>query len=150
ESLFESNLVQKSDLKENSQEKQQASSMDAQQHHSETIPLDTVLRVCPDIREYATDGIRSWRDLFNASNLVSRFLGITQSAYLDAQQTMGMEGVSAVIAWLLQRAGDIQSPGGYLRSLTHKARAGAFSISQLLMTNLKANKATTVNAYAEY
>ena len=150
ESLFESNLVQKNDLKVNSQEKQQISSTDAPQHHSEAIPLDMVLRACPDIREYATDGIRSWRDLFNISNLVSRFLGITQSAYLEAQQTMGMEGVSAVIAWLLQRAADIQSPGGYLRSLTQKARAGGFSIPQLLMTSLKANKATTIKDFAGY
>ena len=37
ESLFESNLVQKNDLKANSREKQQASSTDAPQHHSETI-----------------------------------------------------------------------------------------------------------------
>lgn len=134
ESLFESKSVQKIDLKANSAEKRTPVS-----NLPETIPLDMVLRACPDIREYASDGIRSWRDLVEASTMVSRFLGITHSAYVEARQTMGMEGVSAVIAWLLQRAGDIQSAGGYLRSLTQKARGGGFSISQLLMSTLKEN-----------
>lgn len=137
ESLFESQNSKKIDLKTNTPEKQVSVST-----APESIPLGMVLRACPDIIDYASDGIRSWRDLFEASHIVSRFLGITQSAYFDAQQTFGMEGVSAVIAWLLQRAGDIQSAGGYLRSLTHKARGGGFSISQLLMSTLKGNWAT--------
>ncbi len=137
ESLFESKSGQKIDLKASTLERQAPVST-----APESVSLDMVLRACPDIREYAVDGIRSWRDLVDASNLVSRFLGITQSAYFDAQQTFGMEGVSAVIAWLLQRAGDIQSAGGYLRSLTQKARRGGFSISQLLMSTLKGNWAT--------
>jgi len=141
ESLFESKSGHKIDLKANSAEKQEPVSVVA-----ETVPLDMVLRACPDIREYASDGIRSWRDLVDASPMVSRFLGITQSAYVEARQTLGMEGVSAVIAWLLQRAGDIQSAGGYLRSLTQKAREGGFSISQLLMSTLKGNwTAVTAN-----
>jgi len=136
ESLFESKSVQKIDLKANNPEKQAPVS-----NLPESIPLDMVLRACPDIREYASDGIKSWRDLVDASTLVSRFLGITQSAYDDARQTLGMEGVSAVIAWLLHRAGDIQSAGGYLRSLTQKARGGGFSISQLLMSTLMGSRA---------
>lgn len=136
ESHFESKPVQKIDLKANSPEMREPVS-----NLPESIPLDMVLRACPDIREYATDGIRSWRDLVDASTLVSRFLGITQSAYDDARQTLGMEGVSAVIAWLLQRAGEIQSAGGYLRSLTQKARGGGFSISQLLMSTLMGSRA---------
>lgn len=137
ESLFESQNCKKIDLKTNTPEKQVSVST-----APESIPLDMVLRACPDIIDYASDGIRSWRDLFEASHIVSRFLGITHSALLEAKQAMGMEGVSAVIAWLLQRAGDIQSAGGYLRSLTQKARGGGFSISQLLMSTLKGNWAT--------
>lgn len=141
ESHFESKSVQEIDLKANSPEKRTPESVVA-----ETIPLDMVLRACPDITEYASDGIRSWRDLVDASALVSRFLGITQSAYVEARQTLGMEGVSAIIAWLLQRAGEIQSAGGYLRSLTQKARGGGFSISQLLMSTLKGSRsAVTAN-----
>jgi len=134
ESHFESKSGQKIDLKANTPEKQTPMSV-----VPETIPLDMVLRACPDIREYASDGIRSWRDLIEASDLVSRFLGITQSALFEAKQVLGMEGVATVVAWLLQRAGEIQSAGGYLRSLPVKARGGGFSISQLLMSTLKGN-----------
>ena len=134
ESHFESRSVQKIDLEANSPEKPTSEFVVA-----ETIPLDMVLRACPDIREYASDGIRSWSDLVDASTMVSRFLGITQSAYVEARQTLGTEGVSAVIAWLLQRAGDIQSAGGYLRSLTQKARGGGFSVGPMLMAQLQTN-----------
>lgn len=102
-----------------------------------TIPLDMVLRACPDIKTYAPQGIASWRDLVTASQLVARFLGITQSAYNEAMQVMGFAGASTTIAWILQRIGEISSAGGYLRSLTQKARAGGFSIQTLLLTNLK-------------
>lgn len=139
ESLLESQNVQKDDLKANDPAKEAASNLVVPSHRSEATPLDMVLRACPDIKDYAPNGIASWRDLIDASHMVSRFLGIAQSTFLEARQVMGLEVVSAVVAWLLQRAGDIQSPGGYLRSLTHKAREGSFSITQILMTSLKAN-----------
>jgi len=139
ESLFESQNVKRNDLKANSPVRTEHSKSEVQQPHTETVPLDMVLRACPDIRDYAPDGITSWRDLANASHLVSGFLGITKSAYTEASQIMGLQGVSAIIAWLLQRAGDIQSPGGYLRSLTQKARGGGLSITQIMIAGMKRN-----------
>jgi replication initiation protein RepC len=96
------------------------------------VSLDLVLRCCPAIRDYAQSGISTWRDLLDASRTVALFLGITDTAYRDATFVMGREGVSAVIAWLLQRIDRISSAGGYLRSLTQKAREGNLSIGKLL------------------
>jgi replication initiation protein RepC len=39
---------------------------------------------------------------------------------------------------ILQRAEAIKSPGGYLRALTEKARAGQFSLGPVLMALLRA------------
>ncbi|MBN9045299.1 MAG: replication initiation protein, partial [Rhizobiales bacterium] len=139
ESLFESKNIQKIDLKGIPTSKTAQSKCVVSQSSADKIPLDMVLRACPDIRDYAPAGISCWRDLIEVSRVVSGFLGIARSAYLEASQTMSLEGVSAVVAWLLQRAGEIQAPGGYLRSLTQKARGGGFSIVQVLMTGLKAN-----------
>ncbi|UVV70954.1 plasmid replication protein RepC [Brucella anthropi] len=104
-----------------------------------SISLDQILRSCPDIREYGAKGIGTWRELLDASRIVSGFLGISQSAYQEAIRFMGPETASTAIAWILQKISTINSPGGYLRSLTQKARGGTFSIRQLLFSGMRTN-----------
>ncbi|MFW7355007.1 MAG: plasmid replication protein RepC [Brucella sp.] len=141
ESLFESQNGKKIDLKVNSSEATVPVSLEREERIrvSPSISLDQVLRTCPDIREYGANGIASWRDLHDASRIVSGFLGISRSAYQEAITSMGAETASTAIAWILQKLATINSPGGYLRSLTQKARGGGFSISQLLFSGMKAN-----------
>lgn len=103
------------------------------------VALESVLRACPDIAAYSSTGIKSWRELLDTSHLVSKFLGIGQQLWLEALATIGMENTSSVIAWLLQKGSEIQSAGGYLRSLIQKGRAGELSVSSLLMACLKTN-----------
>ncbi len=140
ESLPESLLKEKNeflDLKEtppNALDQKPATSK------AETISLDMVLRACPDISAYSATGIKTWRDLVDASRIVSSFLGISQAAYIDAIRIFGWESASAAIAMILQKAGEIASPGGYLRSLVQKGRAGSFSVAEILLSTLKAIK----------
>lgn len=105
-------------------------------------PLGLVLKACPEIVDYAVDGIGSWRDFMMTAAQVRGYLGISPSAYEDACHTMGQETAAVVIACILQRAQHINSAGGYLRVLTEKARAGEFSVGPMLMAALKANGAT--------
>jgi replication initiation protein RepC len=102
-------------------------------------PIGLVLKACPEIRDYAPDGISSWRDFMMVSAQVRGFLGISPSAYADALDVMGQESTAIVIACILQRSGYINSAGGYLRALTEKARGGDFSVGPMLMAALKAN-----------
>jgi replication initiation protein RepC len=102
-------------------------------------PLGLVLKACPDIVEYAPDGIGSWRDLMMVAAQVRGYLGISPSAYEDACHVMGQECAAIVVACILQRAQNINSAGGYLRALTEKARAGQFTVGPMLMAALKAN-----------
>ncbi|AHK46440.1 replication protein RepC [Ensifer adhaerens OV14] len=46
---------------------------------------------------------------------------------------------AATMACILERAGHINSAGGYLRNLTDKARRGLFSLGPVLMALLRAN-----------
>lgn len=141
ESLFESQSSQKIDLNVPSAEA--SVSMKHENDNPEgvtpTLSLDQVLRSCPDIREYGPNGIGTWREFFEASRIVSGFLGISQSAYQEAIRCMGPEIASTAIAWILQKLASINSPGGYLRSLTEKARVGTFSIKKLLFSGMKAS-----------
>ncbi|MBA8840577.1 replication initiation protein RepC [Ochrobactrum sp. RH2CCR150] len=139
ESYFESQNFKKNDLKEPSPQSSLPTLHTSCCQPTQSISLDTVLRAYPDIIEYGSKGITSWRDLIDATKIVSTFLGITQSAYRDACEVLGMEGTSATIAGILQRVTEIGSAGGYLRSLTQKARAGEFSVAQMLLVQLKTN-----------
>ncbi|KUM26710.1 replication initiation protein RepC [Mesorhizobium loti] len=104
-----------------------------------TYPLGLVLKACPDIADYAVDGISSWRDLMVTAAQVRVYLGVSPSAYEEACHVMGQETAPIVVACILQRAQHINSAGGYLRALTEKARAGEFSVGPMLMAALKAN-----------
>ena len=101
-------------------------------------PLGMVLSACPDIVDYAKGGISHWRDLLAAAAVVRGALGISPSAWEEAQAIMGETQAAIVVACLLQRSSSITSAGGYLRELTRKAGAGAFSLGPILMAQINA------------
>ena len=103
-----------------------------------TYPLGMVLSACPDIVDYAKGGIANWRDFLATTSVVRPMLGISPSAWEEAQMVMGDTQAAIVIACLLQRSSEIQSAGGYLRELTRKARAGEFSLGPVLMAQINA------------
>ncbi len=107
------------------------------QQHS--FPLGMVLEACPDIADHARDGVKSWRDLVATAALVRPMLGISPSAWEEAVDVLGPNDAAVVLAAILQRSSVISSAGGYLRSLTDKARAGAFSLGPVLMALIRAN-----------
>jgi replication initiation protein RepC len=101
-------------------------------------PLGLVLRACPDIVNYARDGITGWAGLVDTANLVRGALGVSPDAWQQACEAMGAVDAAICVAAILQRAEHINSPGGYLRSLTDKAKAGQFSVGPVLMSLLRA------------
>ncbi|NTA59870.1 replication initiation protein RepC [Agrobacterium tumefaciens] len=104
------------------------------------FPLGVVLKACPQIADYGPSGaISSWRDLMSAAVVVRSMLGVSPSAYQEACETMGPENAAATIACILERAGQINSAGGYLRDLTAKAGRGEFSLGPVIMALLRAN-----------
>jgi len=98
-----------------------------------SYPLGMVLDACPDIADYARGGISSWRDLLATANVARSALGISPSAWEEAQTILGEAQAAVVVACILQRGTAINSAGGYLRSLTRKAEAGEFSLGPMLM-----------------
>ena len=110
--------------------------------------LGMVLRACPTIADYGPaagsgggGGIGSWRDLMSAAVVVRSMLGVSPSAYQDACEALGPENAAIVMACILERAGHINSAGGYLRGLTNRARQGEFSLGPMLMALLRAGGA---------
>ena len=100
------------------------------------LPLGLVVRACPDIEPYAPDGLHNWHQLAGAAAFARGMMGISQSAWDEAQMVMGVEVTAITVAAILQRFAMINSPGGYLRALTAKAKAGEFSPGPMIMALL--------------
>nr|WP_172690952.1 plasmid replication protein RepC [Agrobacterium radiobacter]ASK49288.1 PIN domain-containing protein [Agrobacterium radiobacter] len=111
------------------------------------LPLGIVLDACPEMRELAQGGpIRHWRDLLAAAELARPMLGISRSAWREARETMGEQHAAITVASIYQRAGQINNAGGYLRSLTDRAKDGKFSTWPMVMALLRAKLDEQKNA----
>ncbi len=106
-----------------------------------TYPLGMVMEACPDILDFASGGISSWRDLATTAAVVRKAIGVSPDAWAQALEVLGEHDTSIVIAAILQRGEEIKSAGGYLRVLTAKARAGEFSLGPVLMALLRGKAA---------
>ena len=96
------------------------------------VPLKRVVKTCPQIVDYAPNGIENWGDLLQAAGTVRSMLGVSPSAWTDAREAMGDAAAAVVMAAILERADAIHSAGGYLRALTERAKEGKFSVIPML------------------
>ena len=95
-----------------------------------------VLRACPDIVDYAKGSVLNWRDFLATAAVVRSVLGISPSAWEEAQTVLGETQAAVIVACILQRGATIRSAGGYLRGLTRKAEVGKFSLGPILMSQI--------------
>ena len=103
------------------------------------LPLGIVLDACPALQDLAQGGaIRHWRDFLAAAELARPFLGVSPSAWREAREAMGDQHAAITIAAILQRSDQINNAGGYLRSLTDRARDGKFSTWPMIMALVRA------------
>ncbi|MGY6549960.1 MAG: plasmid replication protein RepC [Roseinatronobacter sp.] len=100
------------------------------------LPLHLVIEACPALRTFCDHDIRHWHQLLDAACHIRPAMGISPSAWADAQRCMGPEQAAVVLIAMLERFDEIRSPGGYLRTLTSKAAAGAFSCGPMIMALL--------------
>ncbi|TJZ89038.1 replication initiation protein [Paracoccus gahaiensis] len=97
------------------------------------IPLHLVTAACPSLGVFYQGEVRHWHQLFAAACHMRPAMGISLSAWEDAQRCMGPEQASVVMVAMLERFAEIKSPGGYLRALTTKAASGEFSCGPMVM-----------------
>ena len=105
------------------------------------IPLGLVLAACSEYQTYAERPVRHWHDLVRVADVIRPMMGVSPSAWDEAKQHMGPEVASVVILAMLERFGDIRSPGGYLRSLSAKAALGEFSCGPMIMALMRKDAA---------
>ncbi len=102
-----------------------------------SLPLALVLKACPDILPYAPHAPKHWHELVALAGFVRGMMGVSPDAWRRAQEVMGPEVAAITLAAILQRIGEIKSPGGYLCALTRKAETGAFSPGPMILALLR-------------
>lgn len=104
------------------------------------LPLGIVLDACPNLLWLVKGGggIRNWREFLATTDLARSVLGISPSAWEEAQVAMGEQQAAITLAAIYQRSDQIKSPGGYLRNLTERAKEGKFSTWPMIMALLRA------------
>ena len=104
------------------------------------LPLGIVLDACPNMLWLVKGGggIRNWREFLATADLARPVLGISPSAWDEAQVAMGEQQAAITLAAIYQRSDQIKSPGGYLRNLTERAKEGKFSTWPMIMALLRA------------
>ncbi|EFO34019.1 replication protein C [Roseibium sp. TrichSKD4] len=107
-------------------------SRDFDRTETESIRLSELKEACREFPEYALDGLNSWADARKAANLARPMLGISKNAWHEAVEAMGQGGAIVVLAYLIERAGEIKTPGGYLRSLTDRASTGKLRLRPMV------------------
>jgi replication initiation protein RepC len=112
------------------------SNNDLERVETSNIPFALVAKACPDLGTFSQRDLRDWSDLIHAADIVRPMLGISPHAWSEAINAMGAQNAAITLGYILQRAADIQNPGGYLRSLTRKAQDRAFSSGPLVMALL--------------
>ncbi|MDX1017012.1 replication protein C [Sinorhizobium medicae] len=95
------------------------------------VALQDVLRAVPALKTYGF-APSSWADLARAVPLMCRFAGISEDARARAVEQMGEQQAAVAVAVTLEKyyRQEVSSPGGYLRAMTDRARAGELHLAR--------------------
>ena len=94
------------------------------------IDIPTLMVACPHFAEMVRDlgggYVRNWNDLHRVAAMVRGISGISEDAWNVANRVLGPAAASVTIALIFdkQSAGEVKSPGGYLRAMVERAQKG--------------------------
>ena len=99
------------------------------------IDIATVMQSCPSFAEMARDlggFVTDWEQLHRLAGQIRPMVGISEDAWAVAQQRLGPQMAAAALALIFDKfnAGEVASPGGYLRGMVEKAGAGELHLDR--------------------
>lgn len=96
------------------------------------IPVEAFWEILPDrIRDWLHEPGPNWPDVVEAARRAAGGLGISGDAWAEACHALGRREAAAAVAVIAIKhdAGLIHTPGGYLRRLTDRGRAGELDLA---------------------
>lgn len=99
------------------------------------LDLPTIMQACPEFASWARNMggfLKDWGDLHRVAGQLRPMIGISEHAWNVAQDRMGTQVATAAFALVFEKhsAGEVSSPGGYLRGMVEKARAGELHLER--------------------
>jgi replication initiation protein RepC len=99
------------------------------------IDIPMLMLTCPHFAEMARGfegNISNWDGLHRAAGKIRGMAGISENAWNVSQRALGPAAASAAIALIFDKhsTGEVTSPGGYLRGMVEKARAGELHLDR--------------------
>lgn len=94
------------------------------------LDLPTVMQACPEFASWARNMegfLHDWGDLHRVAVQLRPLINISEHAWNVAQDRLGSQVATAALALVFEKhsAGEVVSPGGYLRGMVEKAGAGS-------------------------
>ena len=96
------------------------------------IPVEAFWDILPDrVRDWLHEPHPDWPDIVDAARQAAGGLGISGNAWIEACEALGRRDAAVAVSIIAIKhdQGLIHSPGGYLRGMTEKGRAGELDLS---------------------
>ncbi|MCA0850304.1 plasmid replication protein RepC [Salipiger thiooxidans] len=99
------------------------------------LDLPTVMQACPEFASWARNlggFLKDWGDLHRVAGQLRPMIGVSEHAWNVAQDRLGKQVATAALALVFEKhcAGEVSSPGGYLRGMVEKAGAGELNLER--------------------
>ncbi|WP_368188536.1 plasmid replication protein RepC [Aestuariibius sp. HNIBRBA575] len=99
------------------------------------LDLKTALRACPEFTSWAQNiggYLNNWQDLQRIASQLAPMIGIPELAWKKAQTGLGPHAATAALMLVFDKhcTGEVASPGGYLRGMIEKSRAGELHLER--------------------
>lgn len=99
------------------------------------LDLPVVMQACPEFASWARNMggyLKDWGDLHRVAGQLRPMIGISEHAWNVAQEQMGKQVATAALVLVFEKhaAGEVASPGGYLRGMVQKAGAGELHLER--------------------
>lgn len=107
---------------------------DVRKKHT-NLDLPVIMQACPEFTSWARDiggFIKNWDDLHRIAGQLRPMIGVSEYTWNVAQDQMGKQTATAAFVLLFEKhsSGEVASPGGYLRGMVEKARAGELHLER--------------------
>ncbi|RKF12466.1 replication protein C [Roseovarius spongiae] len=106
-----------------------------QKKRGAALDLPTVMRACPEFASWARNMggyLKDWGDLHRVAGQLRPMIGVSEHAWNLAQDRLGPQIATAALVLTFDKhcAGEVASPGGYLRGMVEKATAGELHLER--------------------
>jgi replication initiation protein RepC len=99
------------------------------------LDLPTVMQACPEFASWARNlggYLKDWGDLHRVAGQLRPMISVSEHAWNVAQDRLGPQIATAALVLTFDKycAGEVASPGGYLRGMVEKAEAGELHLER--------------------